>query len=412
MSEIAIRCRDLSKRYRIGESLVGYSTLRETLASRVRAPFKSRNGTPARDSIWALKDVNFEVEHGEVVGIIGRNGAGKSTLLKILSRITKPTSGEVELHGRVGSLLEVGTGFHPELTGRENIFLNGAILGMKKAEIVRNFDGIVAFAEVERFIDTPVKRYSSGMYMRLAFAVASHLEPEILLVDEVLAVGDAAFQKKCLGRMGELAKDGRTVMFVSHNMTAVRNLCRKAIWLDNGAIVEVGDTGQVIPNYIQKGALPLLERVWEDPATAPGDDTARLHHVSVTPLGQGPDEPITIKTAIQLNASFWNYVPSAALNFSVVLYNLEGVAIFNTGSGNHDCPIGLVQGSFVIPGDFLNDGTYTIRLLIVKNQTQIFLDMQDVLIFEVHDAERQGSWYGKWVGAVRPKFDWELRTDK
>jgi lipopolysaccharide transport system ATP-binding protein len=410
MSEIAIRCRNLSKRYRIGESRAGYSTLRETVASRVRSTLKRRNGTPARDSIWALKDVSFEVEQGEIVGIIGRNGAGKSTLLKVLSRITKPTAGCVELHGRVGSLLEIGTGFHPELTGRENIFLNGAILGMKKAEIVRNFDGIVAFAEVEKFIDTPVKRYSSGMYTRLAFAVASHLEPEILLVDEVLAVGDASFQKKCLGRMGELAKHGRTVLFVSHNMTAVRSLCRKAFWLDNGEIVESGETGQVILDYIQKGALPTLERVWENSATAPGDDTARLHRVSVTPLGQGPDEPITVKTAIQLNASFWNYVPAALLNFSVVLYNLEGVAIFNTGSGAHSFPAGLVQGSFVIPGDFLNDGTYTIRLLIVKNQTEIFFDMQDVLVFEVLDAERLGNWYGKWVGAVRPKFDWELST--
>lgn len=433
MSEIAIRCQGLSKQYRIGER-ESYQALRDVITDAATAPLRrlrsafgngsgaspSANGTDSASGkrqatfdkcrFWALDNVSFEVKRGEIVGIIGRNGAGKSTLLKILSRITKPTRGQVEIHGRVGSLLEVGTGFHPELTGRENIFLNGAILGMKKAEIVRNFDGIVAFAEVERFIDTPVKRYSSGMYMRLAFAVASHLEPEILLVDEVLAVGDASFQKKCLGKMGDVAKEGRTVLFVSHNMTAVRSLCGRALWLDKGGIVETGETGQVVLDYIQKGALSMLEQVWEDSATAPGNDTARLRRVSVNPLGQEPAEPITVRTAIQMNAAFWNYVPDAVLNFSVVLYNLEGVAIFNTGSGAHSFSVGLVQGSFVIPGDFLNDGTYTIRLLIVKNSTEVVLDLHDLLVFEVHDEGRPGNWYGKWVGAVRPKFDWELTT--
>jgi lipopolysaccharide transport system ATP-binding protein len=343
-----------------------------------------------------------------VVGIIGSNGAGKSTLLRVLSRITEPTSGEVDIYGRVGSLLEVGTGFHPELTGRENIFLNGAILGMRKAEIVRKFDEIVAFAEVEKFIDTPVKHYSSGMYMRLAFAVAAHLEPEILLVDEVLAVGDAAFQKKCLGKMGEVAKEGRTVLFVSHNLTAVKSLCRRAVWLDCGALVKVGQVDEVVGNYLQKGVRSISERVWADVATAPGNEMVRLHRISIVPVGLDLEQSITVETPLELKAVFWNQVPGTVLNFSVVLYSLEGVAIFNTGSSGHTFPGGLASGSFRIPGNFLNDGTYTVRLLIVKDTSMPLLDLHDLLVFEVHESERVGNWYGKVIGAVRPKFDWEL----
>ena len=253
MTDIAIKVENLSKMYRIGEKQERYYTFRDTLTNIALAPFRRlrRIGKPPKpeEIIWALKDVSFEVKRGEVVGIIGRNGAGKTTLLKILTRITDPTEGNAEIHGRVGSLLEVGTGFHPELTGRENIYLNGAILGMKKAEIERKFDEIVDFAEIEKFMDTPVKRYSSGMYVRLAFAVAAHLEPEILLVDEVLSVGDAAFQKKCLGKMGDVAKEGRTVLFVSHNMGAIRSLCGRAIWLDNGQIVKMGATDEVVRDY-------------------------------------------------------------------------------------------------------------------------------------------------------------------
>jgi lipopolysaccharide transport system ATP-binding protein len=250
MSDIAIRVEHLSKRYRLGER-EPYKSLRDVLARAVSAPFKRPNGKVEADPgyIWALDDVSFEVKQGEAVGIIGRNGAGKSTLLKVLSRITKPTKGRAEIYGRVGSLLEVGTGFHPELTGRENIYLNGAILGMKRPEIQKKFDEIVAFAEIEQFLDTPVKRYSSGMYVRLAFAVAAHLEPEILLVDEVLAVGDAAFQKKCLGKMGEVAQQGRTVLFVSHNMGAIQNLCPMAIFITKGKINCFDVTDQVINNY-------------------------------------------------------------------------------------------------------------------------------------------------------------------
>ena len=258
MSNIAIRVENLSKRYKIGVRQESYRTLRESLTRAMTFPFRllrrqqrSGNGTP--DTFWALKDISLEIQSGAVVGLIGRNGAGKTTLLKILSRITEPTVGRAEIRGRVGSLLEVGTGFHPELTGRENIYLNAAILGMRKAEIDRKFDEIVAFAEVDRFLDTPVKHYSSGMYVRLAFGVAAHLEPEILLVDEVLAVGDAAFQKKCLGKMDDVAKAGRTVLFVSHNMGAIRQLCPNSIMLESGQIACAGESDYVIERYMQVG---------------------------------------------------------------------------------------------------------------------------------------------------------------
>jgi lipopolysaccharide transport system ATP-binding protein len=250
MPDPAIRVENLSKRYYIGETKERYYTLRDSLANFVKAPFRRFSGSPNRSVVWALKDVSFCVARGEVVGIIGRNGAGKTTLLKILSRITEPTEGYAEIRGKVGSLLEVGTGFHQELTGRENIYLSGAILGMRKAEIEKKFDEIVAFAEIEKFLDTPVKRYSSGMYVRLAFAVAAHLEPEILLVDEVLAVGDAAFQKKCLGKMGDVAKEGRAVLFVSHNMGAIKGLCTRGIWIDQGQIAMDGDAERTISHYL------------------------------------------------------------------------------------------------------------------------------------------------------------------
>ena len=313
-----VRVESLSKQYRIGARRAGYDTLRESLVRAARAPLKSlrsQNGRHGSDTIWALKDISFDVAPGEVVGIIGRNGAGKSTLLKTLARITEPTKGKVELYGRLASLLEVGTGFHPELTGRENIYLNGAILGMHKAEIDRKFDDIVAFAELEKFLETPVKHYSSGMYMRLAFAVASHLEPEILLVDEVLAVGDAAFQKKCLGKMGEVAKQGRTVLFVSHNLTAVKSLCGRTLWLDKGQIVEAGDTDDVVLSYVQSGTQTTLRRQWDDPATAPGGSDVRLHQISITPIGQDASVPITVQTPIRLDAAFWNLSARCCFEF-------------------------------------------------------------------------------------------------
>jgi lipopolysaccharide transport system ATP-binding protein len=250
------------------------------------------------------------------------------------------------------------------------------------------------------------------MYMRLAFAVAAFVEPEILLIDEVLAVGDAEFQKKCLGKMSDVSKDGRTILFVSHNLTAVKSLCSKAMWLDRGRIVSAGETEEVVADYLQNGAPVTLEQEWHDQASAPGDDKVRLHRIWITALGQEADEPITVKTTIELNAAFWNYLPGAFLGFSVVLYNREGVAIFNTGDGGRSFPKGLVRGSFVIPGDFLNDGVYTIRLLLVQDSSVVLLDLHDLVVFEVHDTERQSQWYGKWIGAVRPTFKWEVRVDE
>jgi lipopolysaccharide transport system ATP-binding protein len=278
---IAIRVENLSKKYYIGGKQERYRTLRDTLTDAFVSPFRkigrllkghASGASDLQESIWALKDVSFEVKQGEVIGIIGRNGAGKSTLLKILSRITEPTEGYADIYGRVGSLLEVGTGFHPELTGRENIYLNGSILGMKRDEINKKFDEIVSFAEVEKFIDTPVKHYSSGMYVRLAFAVAAHLEPEILLVDEVLAVGDAQFQKKCLGKMEEVGREGRTVLFVSHNMAMVNNLCPTCIYLATGAIHEHGLTASVIQNYLSQSDVTKKIVAQEDSPIFTNDD--------------------------------------------------------------------------------------------------------------------------------------------
>lgn len=284
-----IKVENLGKKYRIGRGAPSYSTLREMFAGTFRAAFTRRrpesNGT--NGTIWALRGVDIEIEPGEVVGIIGRNGAGKSTLLKILSRIVEPTEGRAELYGRVGSLLEVGTGFHPELTGRENIYLYGAILGMKKAEIDRRFDEIVSFAEIEKFMNTPVKRYSSGMYVRLAFAVAAHLEPDILIVDEVLAVGDAAFQKKCLGKMQGVTRQGRTVLFVSHNMTAIRNLCTRAIWLHGGRVLESGDTASVTEAYLRQSArAESLADLAAVIRSVPPDAAFRLEAIEIRQGGQ------------------------------------------------------------------------------------------------------------------------------
>jgi lipopolysaccharide transport system ATP-binding protein len=358
------------------------------------------------ESFWALKDVSLEVKEGEVLGLIGRNGAGKTTLLKILSRITKPTTGWAEIHGRVGSLLEVGTGFHPELTGRENTFLSGAILGMGKSEITRKFDEIVAFAELEQFIDTPVKHYSSGMYVRLAFAVAAHLEPEILLVDEVLAVGDASFQKKCLGKMGDVAKTGRTIVFVSHNMTAMRRLTSRAIWLEGGQIAEAGPVANVVDHYLQKNTESYLESVWEDEQTAPGDHRVRLHSVRVIPQGNS-EGLITVHTPLRIEFAYRNYVPSAVLNVSMILNTLEEVCVFSSFSDFAPRPTGLIRHIVTTPGDFLNAGSYYVNAMIVKDASETILLQNNVVAFEVVEGEVVGNWYGRPPGAVRPQLKWE-----
>ena len=295
----------------------------------------------------------------------------------------------------------MGTGFHPELTGRENIFLNGAILGMRRAEIARQFDEIVAFAEVEKFIDTPVKHYSSGMYLRLAFAVAAHLEPEILLVDEVLAVGDAAFQKKCLGKMGDVAKQGRTVMFVSHNMTALRSLCTRAVWLNEGRVMEDGPAGAVVDHYLQKNATSNLESRWDDPATAPGDHRARLHLVRVN-LKERRDGPDHGEHAVGDRVSVLEFRSGRGLNISIFLYTLEEVCVFNIASEFAPRPAGLIRHTVQIPGDFLNTGAYYLNFMLVQDASKAMFVQKNVVAFEVEEGEREGNWYGRVPGAVRP----------
>lgn len=416
-----IKVEELSKSYQLGARTAQYGTLRESLIEKLRAPINvmRRKGRAKGDMIWALKNVSFDVAPGEVVGIIGRNGAGKSTLLKVLSRITDPTSGGVDLYGRVGSLLEVGTGFHPELTGRENIYLNSAILGMKRAEIENKFDEIVAFSELGQFLDTPVKRYSSGMYMRLAFAVASHLEPEILVVDEVLAVGDAQFQKKCLGKMGEVAEAGRTVLFVSHNMAAVQSLCQRAIWLDGGQVLQDGPAGQVVSNYLKRSLSTMAERTWDDMETAPGNEQVRLHRACVRPVEETSGDQITIQDALMLEFEFWNLVPSVCLNLSLGVFNDEGMHVFQSAPvGDEEwldrpLPVGLFRSTCYIPGDLLNDNTHRVQLFIVRDQNVVIYRQDDILMFEVLDAvERRAGWFGKWPGSVRPNLAWKTELLK
>jgi lipopolysaccharide transport system ATP-binding protein len=286
------------------------------------------------------------------------------------------------------------------LTGRENIFLNGAILGMSRAEIQKKFDEIVEFSEIERFLDTPVKRYSSGMYIRLGFAVAAHLEPEILIVDEVLAVGDVQFQKKCLGKMENVAKEGRTVLFVSHNMAAIRDLCKRAVWLDSGRCVGDGEVNEVVSQYLHKFANSIHEAVWEDPRTAPGNQKVRLHRARLSvPPGFSS---ITIRTPLDAEFEYWNLIPDAKLGLSLHMCNLEGVCIFNSDSTPRNYPIGLIREICHIPGDLLNDGTYNIKIVVVQESSFGIYEHEDILVFDAIEGERDINWYGKWPGAVRP----------
>jgi lipopolysaccharide transport system ATP-binding protein len=428
MSSIAIQVDNLSKQYRIGAQRQSYNTLRDTLADGLKRFFRP-NGQRSTlsalhstlnsklsaqyDTFWALRNVSFEVTRSEVLGIIGRNGAGKSTLLKILSRVTRPTYGRARINGRVGSLLEVGTGFHSELTGRENIYLNGAVLGMTRTEIQRKFDEIVEFAEIEQFIDTPVKRYSSGMYMRLAFAVAAHLEPEILIVDEVLAVGDVAFQKKCLGKMGNVAREGRTVLFVSHNMVAIQSLCSRAIWLNEGQIMAEGNPAQVVASYLQMSFSNLTEQVWSDIRTAPGNDRVRLRRVCVRPAKGDSSPVITMRTPIIMEFQFWNLLPETHLILNFQLINEQGTVAFASNptdqSGWHGrpSPVGLFRSRCYIPGDLLKAGQYRVLLSVIKNDSYLIYKHEDALVFEVQDsAELRRGWYGEMVGIVRPLLKW------
>ncbi|MEK6334884.1 MAG: polysaccharide ABC transporter ATP-binding protein [Acidobacteriota bacterium] len=410
MNEIAIRCDGLSKRYRIGRP-ERYLALRDVVTDAVSSPFRrlrsafsnaksNGNGNSPVETrsniIWALDNLSFEVKHGEVVGVIGRNGAGKSTLLKILSRITKPTKGSAEIHGRVGSLLEVGTGFHPELTGRENIYLNGAILGMRKAEIDRKFDEIVAFAEVEKFIDTPVKRYSSGMHVRLAFAVAAHLQPEILLVDEVLAVGDAAFQKKCLGKMGNVAKEGRTVLFVSHNMQAMSQLADRCILLDAGQARFDGATAQAVAMYLGNETDAGTAGHYAAPAEKAGNHIAWARvHTSGAPGIHHWGEPISFEFGIRI------VEPQESLCFAFNVRNSFSYNACYFWLFDSETNFGREPGTFIlkceVPKFRLYMGSYSLTAWLSERRGDTYFEIiRDICPFEVSMANLPRDEYN-WI---------------
>jgi lipopolysaccharide transport system ATP-binding protein len=414
-----IKVQGLGKQYSIGTQGSAYSTLREVLTTKLRSPLSQQRNKTRDQKIWALHDVSFEVNPGEVVGIIGRNGAGKSTLLKILSRITEPTTGRVELYGRVGSLLEVGTGFHPELTGRENTFLNGAILGMARAEIERKFDEIVAFAEIEKFLDTPVKRYSSGMYVRLAFAVAAYLEPEILLVDEVLAVGDASFQRKCLDRMKDVGRHGRTVLFVSHNMPAVTRLCERTILLDEGTILQDDQSHKVVSSYLKSGLGTMAAREWPDAAQAPGNDVVRLCAVRVRTEDGRVTDAIDIRRPVGIEMEFEVLRPGYVLLPNYHVSNEEGVLIFIANDKDPEWqrtsrPVGRFVSTAWIPGNFLSEGTMIIAAAVsTMDPVTIHFFERDVVAFQVIDSldgqSARGEYAGPYPGIVRPMLQWTTR---
>lgn len=423
MAETAIRAERLGKQYRIGQYVANYRTLRDVIADVAAAPVRwlrasSKQSSSRPETIWALRDVSFTLERGQVLGVIGRNGAGKSTLLKLLSRVTEPTEGYAEIYGRVGSLLEVGTGFHPELTGRENIYLNGAILGMKRVEIEDRFDEIVAFAEVEKFIDTPVKRYSSGMYLRLAFAVAAHLEPEILVVDEVLAVGDAEFQRKCLGKMSDVAHEGRTVIFVSHNMSAISRLTQDSIVLDHGRIVCHAPTPEAVDFYMTSGLAQAGERRWEESeqrraagAFTPIALRVLDRHGRVTNQVMSV-EPFQVEFEYDLAADI------TGLRVGLYLTTSRGQSVFT--SFDTDNPQDFDQyteraaGKYVsrcqIPANTLNEGRFVLGVNASSFRIQSYFTDEHALTFTVDGTGAPGShWPERRSGPVRPALQWEIK---
>ncbi|MDH4230748.1 MAG: ABC transporter ATP-binding protein [Nitrospirota bacterium] len=425
MGDPVIRIDKIGKQYHIGAKKERYKTLRDTIADAFAAPFRRAGkllrghatGAAGLDEvIWALKDVSFEVEQGEVVGIIGRNGAGKSTILKILSRITEPTSGVGEIRGRIGSLLEVGTGFHPELTGRENIYLNGAILGMKKKEIDDKFDEMVDFSEVDKFIDTPVKHYSSGMYLRLAFSVAAHMEPEILIVDEVLAVGDANFQKKCLNKMQDVSKLGRTVLFVSHNMPAVTRLCSRVILLNEGSLIQDGPSHEVVRSYLNNGQGAMSVREWPNAVSAPGGDIARLRAVRVKTeegrIAESFDIRYPVLVEMEYDVLREGYVLMPNFNF----YNEDGIYVFKALDQDMEWrkrkrPKGRYVSATRIPGNFLAEGMLFVTAALTSiNPTVNQYHERDAVAFQIIDSTEgdsvRGDFVGRMPGVVRPYLRW------
>jgi lipopolysaccharide transport system ATP-binding protein len=427
VGDLAIHSERLSKQYRIGGT-ESYKALRDTLAEALSRPlrtlrsaFKGKAGRTDDNTLWALRDVSFSIRHGEAIGIIGRNGAGKSTLLKILSRITEPTAGFVDIHGRTGSLLEVGTGFHAELTGRENIYFNGSLLGMKTSEIRRKFDEIVDFSGIERFIDTPVKHYSSGMYMRLAFAVAAHLEPEILIVDEVLAVGDASFQRKCLNKMQQVGDEGRTVLFVSHNMPAITRLCRRAILLDEGKLVQDGPSQEAVRKYLQSDNGTSAFRSWPDPSRAPGNDIVRLRSVRVTTEEGATAGDIDIRTPVGIELDYVVHQPGHVLVPTCNFFNDEGVFLFHTSDQNPEwrrrtrIP-GRYRSTVWIPGNFLAEGAVTVGAAIcTMDNFAVHFHERDAVAFHVADSmdgdSARGDYGGSIPGVIRPLLNWTDEYD-
>jgi lipopolysaccharide transport system ATP-binding protein len=437
VADIAVKVHDLGKRYEIGtRGNGGHTMLREALSNAIKAPFRkvatlahrlrSRDPAPLATSsaphrhIWALRHVSFEVPRGEIIGIIGPNGAGKSTLLKILSRITEPSEGRVEIHGRVGSLLEIGTGFHPELTGRENAYLSGALLGMRKMEIDRKLDEIIAFAEIEKFADTPVKHYSSGMYVRLAFAVAAHLEPEILIVDEVLAVGDVAFQRKCLNKMEDVRQHGRTILFVSHNMQAITRLCSRAVLISDGGIQHDGPAAETAGKYLMASAKASGECVWSEPLSAPGDGVARLRKVRVRDESGCTVDAIDIRRTFGIEMVFEVLEDGHALIPSLALLNESGMCVFMTsdhdpGSRGMSRPRGTVTAVAWIPGNLLSEGLLLVSVgLRTARAVKTHFYQRDAVAFHVVDSftpdSARGDWDGPIPGVVRPLLKWTTES--
>lgn len=418
MSNIALRTVGLGKMYRIGGERAAYRTLRDTLVQAVKRPLERIRhpgaATHKSEVLWALRNLDLEVRHGEALGVIGRNGSGKSTLLKVLSRITEPTEGRVELRGRVASLLEVGTGFHGELTGRENVQLSGSILGMTRADIRSRFDSIVEFAEIQRFLDTPVKRYSSGMYVRLAFAVAAHLEPDILLVDEVLAVGDAAFQEKCLGKMDEVAGEGRTVLFVSHNMAAVRHLCNRAIMLDSGTLKADGDTDDVLRDYMSTVAASTGAREWTDSDSAPHGRHQWLQAIRVV-QNERPTEKVALEKPFRVEFDFVNELEGSPLFCNMQLLDDYGVVVLTTSNNpllnlaetetwfREPHARGIYRYSCTFPGHVLNAQRYYVSLAIGNPWDRSEGLLADrIMSFDGFDATATA----RYPGVVRLPMKW------
>jgi len=421
MSIVTIRAENLSKKYMIsvtkdgqGGSLVERMNDGVKKLLTLRSPLSTQS--LVKEELWPVKDVSFEIRAGEVVGLIGRNGAGKSTLLKILSRITEPTGGRAEIFGRIGTLLEVGTGFHAELTGRDNIYLSGIILGMKKAEIDRKFDEIVEFAGIAKFIDTPVKRYSSGMYVRLAFAVGAHLEPEILIVDEVLAVGDSQFQKRCLDKMKDIGEHGRTVLFVSHNLQAITRLCKRAILLDQGKVIADGSAHEVVGTYMRTGASSRGSKEWADLSTAPGGDVVRLCAVRVKTVEGEISDVVDIRQTFAIELEIEVLQPGWVLTPNIEFYSDEGQCIFEVFDLDPDWrrrprPVGRYISTAWVPGNFLSEGAHQMSVICMSFEPhQVLIKVEEALGFLVtdsHDGDSaRGDYMGEMMGVVRPMLKW------